>query len=66
MTNIYKRYVLNNIEKFCDSGSLEQIGQITFWDWECWYDFGIDYFNWGWDDYSYEKNVKPFIENVLT
>ena len=64
--NIYKRYVLNNIEKFCDTDSLEQIEQITFWDLEYWCDFSIDYFSWNSDSYSYEKNVKPFINNILT
>lgn len=63
---LYKRYVLGNIEKYCDIDSLNQIETITFWELDFWCDFRIDYFNWNSDSYSYEKNVKPFISEILT
>lgn len=63
---IYKRYVLWNIEKYCDIDSLNQIEEITFWDLDYWCDFMIKYFSWNYDLYSYEKHVKPYINDILT
>lgn len=62
---IYKRYVLGNIEKYCDIDSINQIETITFWKLEFWCDFRIDYFSQNSDSYSYEKNVKPYINELL-
>ena len=59
---LYKRYVLWNIEKFCDVDSLDQIEAITFGDLEYWCDFRIDYLNWNWNVYNYERNVKPYMD----
>lgn len=61
-----KRYVLSNIEKYCDIDTLNQIEQITFWNLEYWADFRIDYFNWNADSYNFKDNVMPFINNIIT
>ena len=65
MEKILKRYVIENIEKFCDTDSLDQIENIAFWDLEYWCDFRIDYLNGNWDWYTYERNVMPLIKNII-
>jgi len=52
-----KEYVLTHISEYCDSDTMDQIKNISFWDLELWQDFSIDYIGWGSDMYSFEKNV---------
>lgn len=61
-TKLCKRYVLQHIEEFCDTDSLNQIETIYFWD-DLWYwmDFQIEYISWNADWYSYKQNVLPKI-----
>lgn len=53
-----KRYVLEHIEEFCDTWSMNEITDILFWDFDFWSDFEITYW-WNTDSYNFERNVLP-------
>lgn len=60
---ICKKYVLNNIEEYCDSWDITTISSIDFVWIDYWMDFDIVYKAWNSDLYSYEKNVLHKIQD---